>query len=271
MSKNFLHRDANYCSTVPKTSNSRKYLFKFMYCLLQVVVFDQEGNYLNTISGVDKSRIKPGGVASTPAGTLAVTDILDQQVKVYEEDGKLLKSFGQFTSPAGITVTPKGYYIISDLAHHNVSIYNNDTELVLVLGEYGHNDYEFDLPYYVSTNSYGYILVSDAGNSCVKVFNSQYELVQKFPLHSGDDVGMITCPGAAGEGFLGHYIITDSVNDVVSLYLPNGEFVMDLVTEVDDLYSPMGLACDHNGVVVVTMCDVTGLRAPQVRVYQVTL
>ncbi len=75
-------------------------------------------------------------------GELYVTDFGDFKIKIFNEDGKYLRSVGEFGKAVGQFIRPKGIAVdkdnnlfVVDAAFENVQIFNNQGKLLMFFGE----------------------------------------------------------------------------------------------------------------------------------------
>jgi len=109
---------------------------------------------------------------------LYVLDSLNYQVKVFDYDGVLLKSFGKIGNTPGSFSKPKGICIdrykrvyVSDADFDNIQIFSEDGDVLYFLGGTGIEPDKF----YLIGKLYCFndeIYVSDIYNSRVKLFKS---------------------------------------------------------------------------------------------------
>ena len=143
-------------------------------CTGTIVVFDKELNYLRHIEQKRAGRLT--GIASDNYGNVFTTDHTNNCIQVFSNDGVLLRSFGcdengvkKLSSPSGICVSGQ-YVYVSNITSHCVSVFTTDGVYVSSFGQCGHEEGEFDTPFYLCIDQDGFIYVADFNNSRVQCF-----------------------------------------------------------------------------------------------------
>lgn len=195
----------------------------------------------------------------------------DDQVLVYEPDGRYIGSWGKgrFSTAHGLTVGADDRVYCVDVADHTVRAFTPDGELLMTLGIPGHasdtgyvSGKPFDIhpvecvlypggPFNRCTNLAeapdGTLYVADGyGNCRVHKFSHEGRL-----LHSWGEIG--TGPGEfhLPHGILvaadGRVLVADRENDRIQVFDPDGHY-LDAWTNVQ---RPCDLAMDQDGLIYV--------------------
>ena len=152
--------------------------------------------------GKEGSSVKmfkyPWGVAVNSKDEIAVTDLGNQRVQLFNSDGNFLRSFGrqgnkagEFSNPRGITFHKSGNIFVADQRNHSIQIFSGEGEYVGMFGGYGSLDSQLSYPWGLSVDSDGNIIVADSGNKLIKIFSSNGKFLVKiggqgtltFPIH----------------------------------------------------------------------------------------
>ncbi len=116
----------------------------------RVVVFDAEGNMLNTIGtrGTAPGEFNlPVSVAYGPDRNLYVLDAGNFRVQVFDGEGHFLRAWGEvgnglgnFARPRGLALDSEGNVYVSDAAYRKVQVFTPEGHLLLWLGDDGLKD-----------------------------------------------------------------------------------------------------------------------------------
>ncbi|XP_008550130.1 E3 ubiquitin-protein ligase TRIM71 [Microplitis demolitor] len=130
---------------------------------------------------------RPWGVACDKDGNIIVTDRAQHCVRIFNQNGTLVKKFGiqgtgpgQFFRPAGVAVDEWRRIIVADKDNHRIQMFTMEGEFILAFGKLGKKDGEFDYPWDVATNTDCQIVVTDTRNYRVQLFSSDGVFLRKF-------------------------------------------------------------------------------------------
>lgn len=169
-----------------------------------VIVFDREGNYLDSW-GQGMFAFAHAIFIDTKDNVWLVERDYGQVLK-FTPDGKLLMTIGTkgyrsdtgvdpaylrsdgykyvthgggpFNMPAGIAVAPSGDFFVADgYANCRVHRFSPDGKLLLSWGEPGSGPGQFLLPHGVWIDSKGHVLIADRENDRVQVFTQEGKLL----------------------------------------------------------------------------------------------
>ena len=140
-------------------------------------VFDLDLNYVQSIGSYGKGSgelMTPYDVKFDPAGNMYVVDYGKKNVQVMDTSGQFIRAFGQtgkgkLSGPSGLYLADK-YVYVSDNNNDRIVVYETSGQFVTMFGKYGHNEGEFDGPYYITACVDGFIHICDLANNRVQIF-----------------------------------------------------------------------------------------------------
>ena len=162
----------------------------------QIVIFDEEGKYLDAFGG--KENFKPTAV-SVYKGNIYLANLEAQKIQVYDTTNfELINEFpdtnpkdsAYLFQPVNIFLANDRVYV-SDFGDFKIKIYSLDGEFQKSIGEYGRNYGQFVRPKGISVDRDSNIYVVDAAFENTQVFNNEGELLMFFG-------GSYNGPGAMG-------------------------------------------------------------------------
>ena len=140
----------------------------------------------------------PWGVAVSDTDEIAVTDLGNHRVQIYDSGGNYLRSFGlngcnqgEFRFPHGICFDNNRNIFVADSNNHRIQIFNGEGKYMGMFGGKGSLDSQLSYPWGLSLDAKGNIIVADAGNKLIKIFSNDGKFVRKiggpgsfsFPVH----------------------------------------------------------------------------------------
>ena len=141
---------------------------------------------------------RPWGVTVNSRDEIAVTRSFISTVRVFNSDGKYLRSFnvkgsktGEIIFPTGIAFHKNGNIFVADSPNHRIQIFSGEGEYVGMFGGKGSLDSQLSNPCGLSVDSDGNIIVADVGNKLIKIFSTEGKFVMKiggqgsftYPIH----------------------------------------------------------------------------------------
>lgn len=169
----------------------------------EVVVFDSEGNFKNTI-GENIIFSRPHGAYIDPDDSLYLIDDDGHVIWKYSSSGKLLLTLGSqgeasdsgcvnrdyrtikrgappFNYPTNMAISSKGDIFVSDgYGNARVHKFSPDGELILSWGEPGEKPGQFNLPHDIAISSDGRVYVADRENSRIQVFDQKGNFITQW-------------------------------------------------------------------------------------------
>jgi sugar lactone lactonase YvrE len=244
----------------------------------RVQKFTADGRHLG---GFDLPRDKPerrtalaGGIAVDAAGLVYVSFMQQHKVRVYADDGRLVREFGQrgagdgeLYGPGGMVLAPDGTLYVADQQNHRVQRFTTDGRFLGRWGGYGSGAGQFGGaapvgtrfagPNFVARDSQGRLYTTEGTDGRVQQFTAEGK-----PLGVWGDKG--DHPGGFGayphgRSTLGPVAIlvdrrdrvwVSSLNDRVQLFTTDGKFLLGLGgsgTGPGQFTRPHGLALDSQG------------------------
>lgn len=150
-----------------------------------ILVFDTDGNYLDTIgAGVFPN---PHALTLGPDDTIYCTDTDDHTVRQFSSDGKLLLTIGTpgksapphsgkpFNRCCQVAVDPRNgdLFVADGYRNSSVHKFSPDGKHLLSWGGPGTDPGEFNIPHAIETDKDGNVYVADRENSRVQIFDSE--------------------------------------------------------------------------------------------------
>ena len=147
---------------------------------IPVLSFGQEGKSVGMLKG-------PWGLAVNDRDEIAVAELWNHRVSVFNSDGTHLRSFGregknngEFNQPSGIAFDSLGNIVGTDCKNDRVQVFDRNGTFLRKFGEYGSLDHQLHNPEGLSINDNGDIIVADKGNKLIKIFSSKGKYLRKF-------------------------------------------------------------------------------------------
>ena len=139
-----------------------------------IMIYNRELEYVRRIVYEDMGRFTK--LSSDSHGNLYVIDCEKSMIRVFSNDGILLRSFGcngngvnRLNSPVGICVSGQ-YVYVSSFYGHNVSVFTTAGHYVTSFGQEGHEEGEFEFPGGICVDKHAMFLVCDEVNDRVQCF-----------------------------------------------------------------------------------------------------
>ena len=179
-------------------TDSQDLLYVFQRGSTPVLIFDQEGNYINSWETDLFNR--PHGICIDD-DIVYLTDSDDSVAFKFTLDGTLLQSFGNrgvhsdtgteeygalvpraagpFNHPTKMVPAPTGDLYISDGERNSrVHRFSADGKLVASWGEPGKDGpNQFHMPHSIAVDQHGLVYVCDRENSCVQIFAADGQFI----------------------------------------------------------------------------------------------
>ncbi len=219
----------------------------------QLHVFSKAGQYQGSINGL----VGLASVAVDSIGRIYVGNIRGNgksNVEVYGADlsliGMLGMGEGEFRSPIGIAVDSTGLIYVVDGRASEVKIYNPDRSFRSSFGGKGSGNGQFQLPTSIAINDVtSEILIPDftllADSARVQVFDFNGVFLRSFITTGVDELGETVAfirPFGIAVDTLDRIYITDSYQNVVTVYDTYGNHLGKLYDNARPLRNPLGIA-----------------------------
>ncbi|CAH3134002.1 unnamed protein product [Pocillopora meandrina] len=129
----------------------------------------------------------PWGVAVNAKDEIAVTDLGNQRVQIFNSEGNYLRSLGrsatkegEFNFPTGITYHNNGNIFVADNDNGRIQIFSGKGKYVGTFGKGGSLDSRLSNSLRgLSVDSDGNIIVADSGNRLIKIFSPDGNFLTK--------------------------------------------------------------------------------------------
>ncbi|XP_054850947.1 NHL-repeat-containing protein 4 [Eublepharis macularius] len=214
----------------------------------RVHVFNHSGQVVQCLPCVEskkKETFLPEDVTLTRAGMVAVTDMVNKTIRVFNHHSKFSKGewvkIGQFCSPRGIGVDTSGKLLVADYTEGKVHSFALDHAFKV---QSPHSVSDLCGPRYVCAAPEGGFVVSEECGD-VKLFNNSHKLLfsicHKFSHSFGNPAGV--CADREGN-----IIVADEQHRKIHLFPRNGSPIC-LVSK--GLQRPTGIACSTQGLLYV--------------------
>lgn len=227
-----------------------------------VKVFDMPRGRFFTIGEKDPGMMKkPLGIDVDNDGTLYVSDNGDSTIKVYDRDGRHLRTLGGpklFDRLASVTVEPGGDRLYAvDIGgvssdNHRVRVLDAKSgELLFDIGKRGSGPGEFNLPRDVAVGRNGQLYVVDGGNFRVQVFERDGRYLHSFGA-VGRQLGNFARPKEVATDPDGNVYVVDTAFGNFQVFTPEGELLMFVGTRSERdgparYMLPSGVYVDEDG------------------------
>ncbi len=164
------------------------------------------------------------GLAQDPdTNNYYVSDLTDDVIRVFDESGSLINSFGstgsgngQLEQPSRIDIFDDKIYI-SDAGNDRVAVFDLDGNFIQNFGSLGTGDNQFDALTEVNVDEFGNIYVMDRLNHSVKIYDSDFNFLHKFGSDGSADGQFLTAVSVFADS-TGRIIVGDNQRDDVQVF-----------------------------------------------------
>ena len=219
-------------------------------------VFDTKGKFVKVIGS---GKIKPLRLCVTRSGEIAVTDVKDNTIKIFNADGQLVKTWKKkhlkksLQSPCAIAPSGTDRFVVSDLEKGNVAFYQNNGKVISDIKAENSNGFRLQSPLYLTTDMEDRVIISDNWSHSVRIFDRFGEPVTQLTC-----LGKIDClkyPNGVCTTNKGNILVADWGRNTVSLFDRQGEFQRYVVSQHDNIQYPCDLDVAGNLLVVAEYSD----------------
>ncbi|GAB1544205.1 hypothetical protein NUACC21_68810 [Scytonema sp. NUACC21] len=210
----------------------------------RVSVFDQNGNFVNTIGSLGS---RPGQFNQTAdlafdklTGNLYVGDVYNSEIDVFDANRNYLKSFGKFGpqtdrpffGPGGVAFDASGNFYVNDYTADTIQVFDRDGNVIKTIGSSGNAPGQFLGPSGLSISEQsGNIYVTDFLNNRIQVLNPQGEPILVFG-ELGNGPGQFNSPVAIEVDDEENIYVGDALNNRVQVFDKNGNYLSEFGTPV---------------------------------------
>ena len=216
---------------------------------------------------------QPRNMAVAPDGRIYVADSGDHRIVVFDANGNVLTSWGefgaapgQFNEPWDVAVGPDGDIFVADTWNHRIQKFTPDGDFITSWGAFVSTDGQlgqmgvFWGPRAIAFTKDGNLLVTDTGNKRVQVFTPDGEAITQFG-GAGVDNGYFDEPVGIAVDTDGNIYVADTWNQRIQKFSPDYQFIKSWPVpgwEGQDILMKPYLAVDQNNLVYAA--DPTGWR-----------
>jgi DNA-binding beta-propeller fold protein YncE len=246
--------------------------------------FTTEGKYVGGFDlprdNVQRKSSQAGGIAVDPGGLIYLTFMVQDKVRAYTDDGKLVREWGrtgqgdgELRGPGGIALGRDGSVYVADQRNHRIQKFSPEGKFLAKWGSYGSGPGQFGAPesagsrfggpHFLALDRQGRIYTTEGVRGRVQQFSPEGKPLLSWG-NKGDGPGGF---GALKTGFTPHSfgpvavyvdgndrIWVSSLNDRVQQFTTEGQFVLGIggPGKVPGRFArPHGLATDSRGFLYV--------------------
>jgi len=238
-----------------------------------MIVFDPEGNILDTWSWEQGGFDNPHGITFAPDGNLFCVDNGDSTIKKFTPEGKLLLTLGvahensprmsnrPFSVPTHVGVDPRTneFYVSDGYSNAAVHKFSPEGRYLMTWGESGTDEGQFNIVHNVKVDRDGWVYVADRENHRIQVFSPEGCFETQWVNLSRAACLDIDTSGERDIVYIGEYFSGIASNDVgtglgprVTVMSTDGKVLSRVGTEpygsqAGRFFSPHGIAVDSKG------------------------
>ena len=188
---------------------------------------------------------KPWGITANDSNEIFVSDICNQRIVVFNENGEFIRAFGQNTlkCPNGVLFDNMGRIFVGNRHDNKILVFGQNGEYISTF----HNASSLNEPRGLSFDADGNLIVCDAGNKCVRFFSPNGSIFKT--IGSGRLRMPFNCVCRNSKVF-----VSDRDAHLIKVYSSNGRFLYEFGTYGTgdgELNHPTGLAVDKMGHLLV--------------------
>ena len=154
----------------------------------------------------------PSGIWIAPDDTKYITDMVRQQVVVFDAQDQFLRNYGspdQLTKPVDIAVFEERIFICDTAQHRVVVLDKVSGDQLQTIGEKGTDQGQFYKPTFVTVDHLGHLFVTDAFNFRIQQFDAEGRFVTQYGF-LGDNPGALARPQGIGVDREGRLYVADA-------------------------------------------------------------
>ena len=204
----------------------------------------------------------PCGVAVNERDEIAVSDVGNHKVHLFQRDGTHIKSFGEhsdqhgeFDRPCGILFRGGNIIVAEQSKNSRIQELSREGEYLRHFGGLGRLDHQLNFPTGLSIDSDGNIIVADKDNKLIKIFSADGQF-----LHKLGTEGSFTAPFHCIQHD-NYLIVSDYGDNSVKLFDRKGNFLYKFGKEGNadgEFSTPFCLSMNKAGHLMV--CDAVNHR-----------
>ncbi len=204
----------------------------------------------------------PSDVAVAKDGRVYVVNGVNNQIRIYNQNGKFLSAFGEdgsangeFRNPLGIDIDKSGKVFVADSGNHRVQIFDSRSRFVAAINIPSKNNHPADPTDVVVDDSRKRCYVVDNDNHHILVYDLATLKLTKTYGSPGTDKGAFRYPFLMTLDKRRKLYIVDVINTRVQVLDPDGKLVAVIGgwgVEKGEFFRPKGVAIDKDGRVYVS-------------------
>ena len=192
---------------------------------------------------------KPWGITANDSNEIFVSDMNNNRIVVFNENGEFTRSFGQNTlkCPNGVLFDNTGRIFVGNRHDNKILVFGQNGEYISTF----HNGNSLSEPRGISFDADGNLIVCDAGNNCVRFFSPDGSIFKT--IGSGRLRMPFDCVCHNSKVF-----VSDRDAHLIKVYNSNGRFLYEFGTYGTgdgELNHPTGLGVDKMGRLLVCSLD----------------
>jgi len=205
---------------------------------------------------------EPSDVSVTKSGQIYVVDGVNNKIKIFNDKGQALSSFGekgdengQFRFPLGIDIDDAGRIYIADSGNHRVQVFNKDAGFISKIDLPDLKGKPADPTDVAVDNSRNRLYVADNDNHRILLYDLSTMKLIKSIGEPGEQELMFRYPFFIALDNEQYLYIVDVINTRVQVINPDGLFVTFIGgwgVEKGQFFRPKGIAVDTKNKIYVT-------------------
>ncbi len=205
---------------------------------------------------------QPSDVAVAKDGRIYVVNGVNNQIRIFNQNGKFLSAFGvigsengEFRNPLGIDVDQSGKVFVADSGNHRVQIFDAKGRFIDKISIPSTNNHPADPTDVVVDDSSRRCYVVDNDNHRILVYDLATLKLTKTYGSPGTDKGAFRYPFLMTLDQQRKLYIVDVINTRVQVLDPDGNMVAIIGgwgVEKGEFFRPKGVAIDKDGKVYVS-------------------
>ena len=225
----------------------------------KVHTFTRSGSCVDTL---DYAGGVAGGVAVDSRGYLYLTDPASKRVRVYDNAGVSIATWGttgsdtaQFQALGGVAVAPGDTVYVVDKGNSRVQVFDRDGHFIRAWGSFGNVTGKFNDPFSIAVDDSGYVYVGETPNHRIQKFNRTGAFVRTWGSFSAQD-GDFYAPAGIAVDRTGRVYVVDASLNRVQVFDSAGVYLAQWGTAgagSGQFDGPTGIVVDELGIVYV--CD----------------
>ena len=188
---------------------------------------------------------QPWGITTNDSNEIFVSDMKNNRIVVFNENGEFIRSFGQsaLKCPNGVHIDNTGRVFVGNRHDNKILVFGQNGQYISTF----YNINPISEPRGLSFDADGNLIVCDAGNKCVRFFSPDGNILRTV------GAGRLRMPFNC-LCFKGKVFVSDRDAHVIKVYNSNGRFLYEFGTHGTgdgELNHPTGLAVDKMGHLLV--------------------